>query len=68
MGEVYRYLREPVDFGNLAEGEMPQPGEIDSYTITFSREQLRQMMDLAKAAEAIRAMDEKEESENVEQG
>lgn len=53
MGEVYRYLKEPVDFKNLKEGEMPELGELDPFTPTFSKEQLAALEKIARVAEIL---------------
>ena len=63
MGEVYRYLREPVDFKALKPGEMPDSGEIDPFLPTFGKEQLRDLERLARAAAELRAKGEGDEGE-----
>ena len=61
MAEVYRYLREPADYGNLKPEEIPTEEELDFYTPTISRAQLNSLRELLAVARLTAAEEGAEE-------
>lgn len=51
--EVYRYLREPADLRHPKPGETPEQGEVDQWSVTFSKDQLKQIERLVAAAQIL---------------
>lgn len=50
MAEVYRYLREPADYGNLRLEEIPTTEELEPFLPIVSKEQLSWMREFLDAA------------------
>lgn len=52
MAEVKRYLANPADLNNPAPGERPDADIVDSYSATFKREQLTQLLRIMELSQA----------------
>src|SRR5262249_2532004 len=61
MSAVYQYLIKPASFLEPGSGEVPEPGEVDQWSVTFSKDQLRQLEKLAEAARLLDGDSEKKE-------